>query len=187
MRGAFGMARKKRKKIAGPSVRFLLACRRGMHVDQRVVRDIGERKNYLERTEFEFFESSQTSVPVPDSFMQTEEVECPFCHRNVKIEVAGPVLVALRRFALCLWAVGFAPLFILPCLIIPEILKWSEKHAGGPYRVAGYVALGFGVLLLLCGLLSLVSWSSLGHRVRTNDFKHHLRPVEEVEQSEDEE
>ncbi len=170
------MARKRRKKAEeGPRVRFLMSCRRGIHVDQRVGVD-EEGDKYIDRTILEHYEASPAEVPRTDGFSATEEVECPSCGRRVKIEVAGPTLAALRQFGAALVILLVTPFLVIPCLYIPEVLRLSEKAAGDPYAFARYALIGMAVILLAAVLLGLASHSSIDHVLRTRDHKHTILP-----------
>jgi hypothetical protein len=179
------MARKQRReKPEGPTVRFVLGCRRGIHVDQRVGRDLMEDRQYIERTELSTFEGRAHELARPSGYVETEELKCSFCNRMVKVQVASPVAAALSQYQGCIWALVIGGALTVLCATLPDIVATSAKHVGGPLGIAQIVGGLSGVALLFAAFIGF-NEPPLAHVVWTRDYKHVIAADTEEDDEDD--
>jgi hypothetical protein len=171
------VAPKKREKSAGSEVQFQLACRRGFHVDQRVGRDDDGAK-FFERTMVSQYATRLVSVPQPDFGVTAEEIECPFCTRTVRLQVASDGVVAFRKYRPALITLVLAPFVVVPCLMLPAVQKAAVSAAGTPY-LFGLIAAGvFAVVFLFALIAAILERNPELRAVSTRDFKHRILPAD---------
>lgn len=168
----------KKKKHTGPVVRFTLACRQGMHVGEHVFDDpesrTGKSVEMLTVSQFQLY---RVAVPQPSSGTVTEQVECEGCGRRIKIEVASPTVIALRRYGGAVSAAVLGLLVTLLFLFIPDMREASASILGNGVFLA-LIALGGTVLLgAVLGLKGWLDRDGIKHAARTGDIKHRVLPL----------
>jgi hypothetical protein len=179
------MARKQRReKPEGPTVRFVLGCRRGVHVDQHVGRDADNRA-YIDRTIMSTYEGRAHELARPSGYVETEELKCPFCERKVKVQIASPIAAALSQYQGCIWVLVIGGALTVLCATLPDIVAASARHVGGPLGIAQIVGGLSGVALLFAAFIGF-NEPPLAHVVWTRDYKHVIAADTE-EDEEDEE
>lgn len=179
------MARKKRRQAPeGPTVRFVLGCRRGINVDQRVGKDL-DGETYLERTTLTTYEGRAHVLERPTGWTETEELSCPLCNRKAKVHLASPLAATLSQYQGCLWILVLGGLITALCATLPDIVAASTKYFHGPLGIAGIVGGMSGVALVFFAIIGLME-PPLAHSVWTTDYKHIIMPDAE-EEDEDEE